>query len=166
MRTDMLFIDGELVDLDEDTQITLNIKSNLFTDLSKIVSNNSYTIKLPKTVRNQRIIEQADLPACDTDYPREYHQARYFRHGIEIIPDGRAVLVSCADTLDIALTWGNVSLMESITDGDKTLNDLENESSSGFFTIWIDESHMIEGNRSVLFISTHVSFILNQWFCI
>ena len=79
MRTDMLFIDGELVDLDEDTQITLNIKSNLFTDLSKIVSNNSYTIKLPKTVRNQRIIEHADLPACDTDYPREYHQARYFR---------------------------------------------------------------------------------------
>lgn len=150
MRTDMLFIDGELVDLDEDTQITLNIKSNLFTDLSKIVSNNSYTIKLPKTVRNQRIIEHADLPACDTDYPREYHQARYFRHGIEIIPDGRAVLVSCADTLDIALTWGNVSLMESITDGDKTLNDLENESSSGFFTIWKREISNYDDSSSFI----------------
>ena len=136
MRNEQLYIDGELVDLDEDTQITLNIKSNLFTDLSKIVSNNSYTIKLPKTVRNQRIIEHADLPACDTDYPREYHQARYFRNGIEIIPDGKAVLMSCAGTLDVALTWGNVSLMESITEGDKTLNDLEEETSSGFFTIW------------------------------
>ena len=136
MRNEQLYIDGELVDLDEDTKITLNIKSNLFTDLSKIVSNNSYTIKLPKTVRNQRIIEHADLPACDTDYPREYHEARYFRNGIEIIPDGKAVLMSCSDTLDVALTWGNVSLMESITDGDKTLNDLKNESLSGFFTIW------------------------------
>lgn len=136
MRNEQLYIDGELVDLDEDTQITLNIKSNLFTDLSKIVSNNSYTIKLPNTVRNQRIIEHSDLPACDTDYPREYHQARYFRNGIEIIPDGKAVLMSCAGTLDVALTWGNVSLMESITEGDKTLNDLEEETSSGFFTIW------------------------------
>lgn len=137
MRTDMLFIDGELVDLNDDTQITLNIKSNLFTDLSKIVSNNSYTIKLPKTVRNQRIIEHADLPACDTDYPREYHQARYFRNGVEIIPDAKAVLISCADTLDMALTWGNISLLSSITEGDKTLQDLEEgKSSDPFHLIW------------------------------
>ena len=61
MRNDLLFIDGELVDLDDSTKITLNYKSNLFTDLSKIVSNNSYTIKLPKTVRNQRIIKHSDL---------------------------------------------------------------------------------------------------------
>ena len=45
MRNDMLFIDGKLVDLDDNTKITLNFKSNIFTDLSKIVSNNSYTIK-------------------------------------------------------------------------------------------------------------------------
>lgn len=132
----MLFIDGELVDLDEDTQITLNIKSNLFTDLSKIVSNNSYTIKLPKTVRNQRIIEHADLPACDTDYPREYHQARYFRNGIEIIPDGKAVLISCGDTLDVALTWGNVGLTKNLTDGDKTLNDLEQSTPNQYYLTW------------------------------
>lgn len=134
MRTDMLFIDGELVDLDEDTQITLNIKSNLFTDLSKIVSNNSYTIKLPKTVRNQRIIEHADLPACDTDYPREYHQARYFRHGIEIIPDGKAVLVSCTETIDIALTWGNINLLTAIIEGDKTIQELQD--SEKYHIIW------------------------------
>lgn len=48
MRNEMLFVDGELVDLGEDTKITLNLKSNLLSDLSKIVSNNSYTIKLPK----------------------------------------------------------------------------------------------------------------------
>ena len=59
MRNDMLFIDGKLVDLDDNTKITLNFKSNIFTDLSKIVSNNSYTIKLPKTIRNQRIISHS-----------------------------------------------------------------------------------------------------------
>ena len=131
MRNEQLYIDGELVDLDEDTKITLNIKSNLFTDLSKIVSNNSYTIKLPKTVRNQRIIEHADLPACDTDYPREYHQARYFRNGIEIIPDGKAVLMSCKEDIEIAITWGNIVALSSIIEGDKKLTDLPQISEGG-----------------------------------
>ena len=131
MRTDMLFIDGELVDLNDDTQITLNIKSNLFTDLSKIVSNNSYTIKLPKTVRNQRIIEHADLPACDTDYPRRYHSARYFRGGIEIIPDGKAVLISVSENIEIALTWGNFVALSSVIESDKKLTDLPQISEGG-----------------------------------
>ena len=53
MRNDMLFIGDKLMDLDDDTKVTLNFKSNIFTDLSKIISNNSYTIKLPNTIRNQ-----------------------------------------------------------------------------------------------------------------
>lgn len=124
MRSDLLFIDGELVDLDDSTKITLNIKSNLFTDLSKIVSNNSYTIKLPATVRNQRIIKHADLPACINDYPREYHKGRYFRNGIEIIPKANAVLLSISEAIEIALTWGNsVSLSALVTEG-KSLNEI------------------------------------------
>ena len=127
MRNDLLFIDGELVDLDDSTKITLNYKSNLFTDLSKIVSNNSYTIKLPKTVRNQKVIKHADLPACSTDYPRKYHEARYIRNGVEIIPNGKAVVLSISEVIEVALTWGNfVSLSNLIGEG-KTLNELFSE---------------------------------------
>jgi hypothetical protein len=135
MRNDLLFIDGELVDLDDSTKITLNYKSNLFTDLSKIVSNNSYTIKLPKTVRNQRIIKHSDLPACITDYPRKFHSARYFRNGVEIIPNGKAVFMSGSDSFEIALTWGNISLLSGIVEGDKTLNDLK-DSYPEYHIIW------------------------------
>ena len=135
MRNDLLFIDGELVDLDDSTKITLNYKSNLFTDLSKIVSNNSYTIKLPKTVRNQRIIKHSDLPACITDYPRKFHSARYFRNGVEIIPNGKAVFMSGSDFFEIALTWGNISLLSGIVEGDKTLNDLK-DSYPEYYIIW------------------------------
>ncbi len=135
MRNDLLFIDGELVDLDDSTKITLNYKSNLFTDLSKIVSNNSYTIKLPKTVRNQRIIKHSDLPACITDYPRKFHSARYFRNGVEIIPNGKAVFMSGSDSFEIALTWGNISLLSGIVEGDKTLNDLK-DSYPEYYIIW------------------------------
>lgn len=138
MRDEMLFIDGELVDLDEDTKITLNIKSNLFTDLSKIVSNNSYTIKLPKTVRNQRIIEHADLPACNTDYSRKYHQGRYFRNGVEIISDAKVVLISVSDSIEMAMTWGNSTAFQDLVDADYSLNDLIEVNDSGIarYLIW------------------------------
>lgn len=133
MRNEMLFIDGELVDLGEATKITLNLKSNLLSDLSKIVSNSSYTIKLPKTVHNQRIVEHADIPSCNTDYPRRYHQARYFRNGVEIIPSAKAVLLSVSDTINIAITWGNITLLSGIVENDKTLNNLVD---NGYYITW------------------------------
>lgn len=133
MRNDLLFIDGELVDLDDNTKVTLNYKSNLFTDLSKIVSNNSYTIKLPKTIRNQRIIKHTDLPACNTDYPRKFHSARYFRNGVEIIPNGKAVILSISEAIEIALTWGNFISLSSLIEEGKTLNEL---TSSGDYVQW------------------------------
>ena len=42
--------------MDESTNITLKYKNNIFTDIGKIVSNTSYSIKLPNTVRNQSAI--------------------------------------------------------------------------------------------------------------
>lgn len=124
MRNDLLFIDSELVDLDDNTKITLNYKSNIFTDISKIVSNNSYTIKLPKTVRNQRIIKHADLPACNTDYSREKHTGRYIRNGVEVISDSTAVLMSITDTIDMALAWGNTTAFGLIVSEGKKLTEL------------------------------------------
>ena len=56
MIRDELYINGDKVDVG-DTDISLNYKSNLLTDISKIVSNNSYTIKLPKTAKNLAVIE-------------------------------------------------------------------------------------------------------------
>lgn len=47
MRSERLYIDNELVDIDESTKIVLNFKSNLFRDVSRLTSNNTYTIKLP-----------------------------------------------------------------------------------------------------------------------
>lgn len=132
MRNDMLFIDGQLVDLDESTKITLNFKSNIFSDLSKISSYNSYTIKLPNTVRNQMIIKYADIPSSGSDFMRTFHNARYIRNGIEIISDALAVLISTGETIDLALTWGNSSVFESIVKSEKKLSDLSSRAASSF----------------------------------
>lgn len=121
---EMLFIDGQLVDLGESTNITLNFKSNIFTDLSKIVGNSSYTINLPKTVRNLAIIGNADAPASESDFPRVSHACRYFRNGVEIIADGRAVLLSVGDTIEIAITWGSTSGFAKLVEDGKNLNEV------------------------------------------
>lgn len=146
MRNEMLFIDGELVDMNDNTKITLNYKSNIFSDLSKIVSNNSYTIKLPTTVHNQRIFKHADLPASSSTYPRFFHKARYFRNGVEILSDALAVLISSGGTFDIALTWGNSSVFEPLVKSEKKLNELTD---SGEFLVWNKEAgygQLGEGN--------------------
>lgn len=76
MKNERLYIDGELVDIDGGTQITMSIKSNLFRDVSKIVSNSTYTVKLPKTVRNQKILLHVDLVQNTSIYAYRLHKAR------------------------------------------------------------------------------------------
>lgn len=127
MRNDELFIGANnlLVDLDDNTKITLKYKSNIFTDISKIVSNSSYTIKLPNTVHNQCVILHADLPTCDIPYSRFRYDARYFRNGVEILKDAKIILLSTSDVFEFVLSWGNTSRFEPIVKEGKTLNDLK-----------------------------------------
>lgn len=121
---EMLFINNEMMDLSENINITLNYKNNIFTDLSKIVGNNSYTIQLPKTVKNLRIIGNADAPASGSDFPRTSHPCRYFRNGVEIIPNGRAVLMSVGDSIEVVITWGSTTGFASLVEDGKNLNEL------------------------------------------
>ena len=132
-----LYIDNVPVDIDEKTNITLNYRSNFFTDVSKIVSNNTYSIKLPMTVHNCKVINEAHLPACVTNYPYINHKGRYIRNGVEIIPDANASIVEVADTIDIALAWGNISKFASIANGNKKLTDLDYGDEEGVdYVIW------------------------------
>lgn len=121
---DELYIDNKAVDIDDNTNITLNYKSNLFTEVSKIVSNNTYSIKLPMTVRNCNVIDHAHLPTCSTRFPRINHKGRYLRNGVEIVSNASVTLMEVSDTIDIAMAWGNVSAFAEIVNGDKTLQDL------------------------------------------
>ena len=59
MTEQLLFIDNKAMDINESTNITLNFRSNIFSDVSKITSNNTYSIKLPLTVNNCHVINYA-----------------------------------------------------------------------------------------------------------
>lgn len=121
-----LYIDGVLADIDDDTKITLDIKSNLLRDVSKIVSNATYTVKLPKTVHNQALVGHADKLNGGNNYPYKMHHARYFRNGVEIINDGRAVLLSIGDKIEITIIWGLYQKFSTLVSEGTTLNQLTN----------------------------------------
>lgn len=140
MRNDELYIDGKLVDLDDNTKITLKLKSNVFTEVSKIVSNNSYTVKVPKTVHNQRMIDNSDIPAYISDYPYEVHKARYFRNGVEIIREGQAVLMTTNENIEFVLVWGSFVNFSRIVNDGLSLRDL-----SGDEIIYFQQSNDYEG---------------------
>lgn len=134
MTRDELYINGDKVDVG-DTDISLNYKSNLLTDISKIVSNNSYTIKLPKTAKNLALIECAHLPSSTTKFPYLKHVGNVLRNGIIIVKDANVVLLSVSEYIETALSWGNVTNFAEIVSSDKKLTDLEYGTEEG--TDWV-----------------------------
>ena len=88
---DELYINNQRVDMSE-SGINLTFRSNLLSDISKIVSNYSYTIKLPKTANNLRITSGAVFPSSESSFPYLVHAGRVLRDGIVIIDNANVIL--------------------------------------------------------------------------
>lgn len=146
MTRDELYINNSKVDIGK-TDITLNYKSNLLTDISKIVSNNSYTIKLPKTAKNLSLIECSNIPSSVSKFPYLKHAGKVLRNGIEIIKDANVVLLSVADSIETALSWGNVTNFSSVVNDGKKLTDISHGTEEGVdWVVWNNQ-----GSNSVQF---------------
>lgn len=122
MTDQQLYIDGILMDMSEETAITLDIKSNLFRDITKMTANTTYTINLPKTAHNMAVLEFAGKPSTSSTYPYILHTARYFRNGLEIIRNGRASVLSVKETIEISIYWG--LFQATLQTSDLKLNEL------------------------------------------
>ena len=122
--TEGLYINGETVDIKPDAATTLNYKSNLLGDISKITSSNSQTIQCPKTTRNRKIFDNPGAPAYVSDKRYNRYSARLVRNGIEIVRVGYAVLLSSSETYEIALYWGVMANFQAWVDKAAKLNEL------------------------------------------
>ena len=117
-----LYIKGERVDLRDD-EITLNFKSNLLGDISKITASNSYTITLPRTDKNIRLLEFPDVAGHESYMMRDYFNAEYYRNGVKLF-DAKAVLISCSeDGFNVALTWGMSEKFIQLMNDDKSIQE-------------------------------------------
>lgn len=124
MTDQQLYIDGVLMDMSEESAITLDIKSNLFRDITKMTANTTYTINLPKTAHNMAVLQFAGKPSTSSKYPYIFHTARYFRNGLEIVRNGRASVLSIKETIEISIYWGLFQALETLQSSDLKLNEL------------------------------------------
>lgn len=113
-----LYINGILCDLSSVDDITLVYQSGIFSELDIIQSNGSYSIDLPLTPRNMRIVELAQRPDVDADTPYIKLSAALYKGGVPIFDAGNAAITEISDVISIVLTWGNVENFEPLFDED------------------------------------------------
>ncbi|MEQ3322280.1 hypothetical protein [Bacteroides xylanisolvens] len=136
MTRDELYINNTKADLNK-TDITLSYKSNLLTDISKIISNRSYTIRLPKTAKNLALIECAHLPSSTSRYPYLKHKGTLLRNGVKMIKNANVVLLETGETIEVALTWGNVTNFAGVVNDGKKLTDITHGTVEGVdWVVW------------------------------
>ncbi len=120
-----LIIEGQHVDLAPDTDITLEYVNNLLGDIGKISLSHSYTVKLPKTTRNARILDDPDNVSHQSRATRRYLSARFYRNGIDLIGPAQAyILKTTPESYEIALVWNTLEALQTLSQSDATLNDL------------------------------------------
>lgn len=122
-----LIIEGQHVDLAPDTDITLEFVNNIIGDIGKISLSRSYTVKIPKTIRNTRILDDPGRPGHESGVTRRFLNARYYRNGIDLIGPAQAyILKTTPESYEIALVWNTLEALQTLSQYSGTLNDLPN----------------------------------------
>lgn len=160
-----LYIDNVLMDVDDDTDVTLDIVSNLFRDITQIECNKSYTIKLPKTIHNLSVFGNSDVLQSNSDSPFQSHTCQYYRNGLHIIQSGSAVLLSVGDEIEICILFGLNAAFEKLKKSEISLRDLDISE-----TIRFDKQNAIatveDAKQKGIFYASYNPFIAettNEW---
>lgn len=122
MLSDRLFVNDVEVELSPGTLIALNFQINDLADISNRNANFSQTFKIPKTVKNSVIFEQAGIVQSNTTLPYRKNRCRVNRRGIDIINEGVLIIEDVSDVYNCTVYSGNYNLAELL--GDKVLADL------------------------------------------
>lgn len=118
--------DGERYQLDLNTPsgITLNFKSNIFGDLSKISCSYTYTFKLPVTVNNRRVLDMAEDLRHSSDMIRKRLKCEFLQNGIPLFSNANLYIDSVESNYNAVMTWGVVDGFETLKDNDCPLGEL------------------------------------------
>lgn len=112
------------LDLNNPSGITLNFKSNIFGDLSKITCSYSYTFKLPLSKNNIRAFDLADDIRHASKMVRKRLMAEFFVDGIKIFDDANLYLNTVEGSFQAVMTWGVVRGLETLSNNDISIRDL------------------------------------------
>ncbi|HTK21824.1 MAG TPA: hypothetical protein VL442_20045 [Mucilaginibacter sp.] len=110
-----LYINDQLVDLNDDSPIALTFQINNLAEVQNQQGNTSNQFKMPLTQRNRQILGFPDDIAFTTNAPYEQYPAKLVQDGLEIIPYGIAELTNVEqDNANITVLSGNVDFFDAI----------------------------------------------------
>lgn len=117
-----LYINGRLVDLDKKGLIALTFSVNNLAELKDRQANFSNIFKCPATENNREIFGYADYDAFTQNEPYNYLSAKIVQNGIEIVPNGIAIIQSAGEYFEIQVLSGVKGFLATIED--KALQEL------------------------------------------
>lgn len=110
-----LYINDQLVDLNDDSPVALTFQINNLAEVQNQQGNTSNQFKLPLTQRNRQILGFPDDIAFTTNAPYQQYQAKLVQDGLEIIPYGVAELNNVEqNNANITVLSGNVDFFDAI----------------------------------------------------
>lgn len=92
MLYEELFIDGKALDI-KGVEIERTYETPFFSDITKILSDSTKTIKLPKTENNKAVMEYLHSADMNTDFPYTFHYADYYLNGMQLIKNGEVKVI-------------------------------------------------------------------------
>lgn len=104
--TKELFINGLKVELDDSTKMDLQFKSFLFSTISTVQGNRTWTVSLPKSSTNLKAIENIQSSDSDSIFPYRKYSVTYYENGFRLINNGNAVLIRISDRIEFCFTFG------------------------------------------------------------
>lgn len=112
------------VDLASPSGITLEFRSNLLADLSKITSSHSYTFTLPLTGHNKRVFDNADDMRSVTSIRHSRLAVKYFRDGVELAENARLYVSAIKGGYECVMTWDVCDGLKELSEHDMSIRDL------------------------------------------
>lgn len=125
------------LDLCNPSGITLQYKSNLFNDLSKIVCSHSYSFKLPFSQNNRRIFENIDDIRMNNSFVGKKIDCEYLQDGVSLFRVGNLYVSEVSDSYQCVMTWNVFPALAEMKDEDLSINQLDKDKRLGQTTMYV-----------------------------
>lgn len=115
----------ERLDIYQDQKMTIQFISNLLSGVENITSSSTLSVKLPRTVKNERIFDLATRPQYESSMTHRKIECRVYINGIEMMKSAYCYILDCeSDSYEVAIVFGLLQNYGAWIDAGKTLKDL------------------------------------------
>lgn len=115
----------ERLDTYQDQQMTLQFINNMLTSIDSITSSSTLSVKLPRTVNNERIFDLATRPQYNSNMTHRKIECRVYINGIDMMKEAYCYLLdSEGDSYEVDIVFGLLQYYKDWVDADKSIRDL------------------------------------------